>query len=198
MRSWISHLTQLAGQVDTARLIDEILVTLVCAAIIMNVFVTIASSRGMKLIARKVKETENAMIFPAMPQLVLLACIFVPLGLLLAHQHTYSWARWQTYDNLSWLWVVNSLVWLLIPLLSWPGAISLEDRGLRQPSLLSREKYIPYDEIAQIRWRQLNIIVVSRSGVRIIHTPAHCERTLFEDEIIAATDPKITAFRWDD
>ncbi len=202
MSRWIPLLHQLlhrtTARIDTPRAVDFGLLVIVIAAMVMNLVWALAAARGWNMFFGKVSETPESITFPANPQLFRLSFIFVPLGILLAHQHIYSWARWQTFSHLDWLWLLVSLVWIIVPLAAWPGALVLEQYGLRQPSLLSGDKYIPYDEITEIRWRQLSIIVVGKSGLRLIHTPSHAARTLFEDELLAHTDAKTTQLHWED
>lgn len=198
MSSWIPTLHHLLGRLDVARAIDIALLILVLAGMLVNLLCALAAARGWNMFFCRVRETADKLIFPANPQLFRLSFIFVPLGILLAHQHIYSWARWQTFSHMDWLWLLVSLVWILVPLLAWPGALVLEEYGLRQPSLLPTDKYIPYDEIAEIRWRQLAIIVIGKSGERIVHTQSHAARALFEDELLARTDPKVTQLHWEE
>ena len=198
MSSWIPTLRHLTASIDVSRAIDIVLLVIVLAAMLMNLLCALAAARAWNMFFCRVRETAGKLSFPANPQLFRLSFIFVPLGVLLAHQHIYAWARWQSFSHLDWLWLLVSLVWILVPLLAWPGALVLEEYGLRQPSLLPCDKYIPYDEITEIRWRQLAIIVVGKNGERIVHTQSHAARNLFEDELLARTDPKVTQLHWDE
>ena len=203
MLHWVDPHTRLAGAfalplVIYPRVIDSILLAFIAIALLLNVFAAISTARGWKVTARKVRQTESLVTFPALSQQILLSLFFVPMGLLLAHQRFVAPLGLHSFDALTWLWIVNGIAWLFIPILTWPGAVIFEERGLRQTTLLPTGKFIPYDEVAEIRWRQLNILVISKGGEKIVHTQFHSDRALFEDELIARTKVEATALHWED
>jgi hypothetical protein len=178
--------------------IDHVLLVIIAIALLLNILAAISISRGWKLTARKVRQTESLLTFPALSQQILLSLFFVPMAMLLAHQRFVASLGLHSFDAFAWLWIINGIVWLFIPILTWPGAVLLEEFGLRQSTLMPAGKYIPYDEIAEIRWRQLNILIISKTGEKIVHTQFHSDRTLFEDELIARTKAEATALHWED
>ena len=178
--------------------IDHILLVIIAIALLLNIIAAITTARGWKLTVRKVRQTGSIVSFPALSQQILLSLFFVPMALLLAHQRYVAPLGLHSFDALTWLWIINGIAWLFIPVLTWPGAVVLEEYGLRQATLLPSGKYIPYDEVAEIRWRQLNIVIISKSGEKIVHTQFHSDRTLFEDELIARTKAEATALHWED
>ena len=178
--------------------IDLVLLAIITIALLLNILAAISIARGWRLTTRKVRQTESLITFPALSQQILLSLFFVPMALLLAHQRFVAPLGIHSFDTLTWLWIINGIVWLFIPILTWPGAVVLEEYGLRQSTLMPAGKYIPYDEVAEIRWRQLNILIISKSGEKIVHTQFHSDRTLFEDELIARTKDATTALHWED
>ena len=203
MLHWVDPHTRLAGAFAlptpiSPRIIDRVLLVFIAIALLLNIFSAISIARGWKLTARKVRQTESLVTFPALSQQILLSLFFVPMGLLLAHQRFVAPLGLHSFDALTWLWIINGIAWLFIPILTWPGAVIFEERGLRQTTLMPAGKYIPYDEVAEIRWHQLNIFVISKAGENIIHTQFHSDRALFEDELIARTKAEATALHWDD
>ena len=206
MLHWVEN-TRLAGAfaLPTAihvaippHVIDLVLLAIITIALLLNILAAISIARGWRLTTRKVRQTESLITFPALSQQILLSLFFVPMALLLAHQRFVAPLGIHSFDTLTWLWIINGIVWLFIPILTWPGAVVLEEYGLRQSTLMPAGKYIPYDEVAEIRWRQLNILIISKSGEKIVHTQFHSDRTLFEDELIARTKDATTALHWED
>ena len=207
MLHWVDPYTRLAGAfallmsihiVMSPRAIDRVLLVIIAIALLLNIIAAISTARGWKVKVRRVQQTDSLVTFPALSQQILLSLFFVPMGLLLAHQRFVAPLGMHSFDAFTWLWIINGIAWLFIPILTWPGAVILEERGLRQTTLLPAGKYIPYDEVAEIRWRQLNILIISRSGEKIVHTQFHSDRTLFEDELIARTKAEATALHWED
>ena len=177
----MSTLHHIITRINASAAFDITLFIIVLAAMLMNLLWALAAAQGWNLFFSSVKKTDDTLAFPSNPQVLRLSLIFVPLGILLAHQHSAPWARWQTSSHLNWLWLLVSLIWILVPLLAWPGDLVLDDHGIRQPALLPpRPVYIPLRRDRRgLRWRQLCIIIVGKSGKRIIHTQSHAARNLF-------------------